>query len=38
MALAFDNRLKYVGNVLEIWKMAEIFGKWLRYMGHDLSI
>ena len=38
MAQVFDNRLKYVGKVLEIWEMAKIFGKWLRYMGHDLSI
>ena len=25
-------------NDLEIWEMAKIFGKWLRYMGHFLSI
>ena len=25
-------------NDLEIWEMAKIFGKWLRYMGHCLSI
>ena len=25
-------------NDLEIWEMAKIFGKWLRYMGHGLSI
>ena len=30
--------LKYVGNVLEILEMAKIFGKWLRYMRHGLSI
>ena len=23
---------------LEIWEMAKIIGKWLRYMGHSLSI
>ena len=34
----FDKRLKNVENDLEIWKMANIFGKWLRYMGHGLSI
>ena len=22
----------------EIWEMAKIFGKWLRYMVHGLSI
>ena len=38
MAFVFENRLKYVGNVVEIWEMAKIFGKWLRYMGHGLSI
>ena len=38
MAEAFDKRLKYVGNDLEIWEMAKIFGKWLRYLGHCLSI
>ena len=25
-------------NDLETWEMAKIFGKWLRYMGHLLSI
>ena len=25
-------------NDSEIWEMAKIFGKWLRYMGHGLSI
>ena len=25
-------------NELEIWEMAKIFGKWLRYMGHGFSI
>ena len=25
-------------NELEICEMAKIFGKWLRYMGHGLSI
>ena len=25
-------------NDLETWEMAKIFGKWLRYMGHPLSI
>ena len=30
--------LKNLENDLEIWKMAKIFGKWLRCMGHGLSI
>ena len=34
----FDKQLKNVENDLEIWEMAKIFGKWLRYMGHGLSI
>ena len=38
IAYVFENRLKYMGNVLEIWEMAKIFGNWLRYMGHGLSI
>ena len=29
--------LKNVKNDLEIWEMAKIFGKWLRYMGQGLS-
>ena len=38
MTSLFDKRLKNVKNDLEIWEMAKIFGKWLRYMGHGLSI
>ena len=38
MASVFDKRLKYVGSDLEIWEIGKIFGKWLRYMGHRLSI
>ena len=38
MAKLFDKRLKNVENDSEIWEMAKIFGKWLRYMGHGLSI
>ena len=38
MALVFDKGLNYVENDLEIWEMAKTFGKWLRYMGHNLSI
>ena len=38
MTYLFDKRLKNVENDLEIWEMAKIIGKWLRYMGHGLSI
>ena len=38
MTELFDKRLTNVKNHLEIWEMAKIFGKWLRYMGHGLSI
>ena len=38
MTLLFDKQLKNVENDLEIWEMAKIFGKWLRYMGHGLSV
>ena len=38
MASLFDKRFKNVKNDLEILEMAKIFGKWLRYMGHGLSI
>ena len=36
--LIFVKLLKNVENDLEIWEMAKIFGKWLRCMGHGLSI
>ena len=32
MAYEFDQPFKNVVNDLEIWEMAKIFGKWLRYM------
>ena len=38
MAYVFEKRLIYVGNDLDIWELAKIFGKWLRYMVLDLSI
>ena len=38
MAELFGKRLKTVENNLEIWEMAKIFGKWLRYMGHGFRI
>ena len=36
--ILFDKRLKNVENDLEIWEISKIFGKWLRYMVHGLSI
>ena len=38
MAYLFDKRLKNVENDLEIWEIAKIFGKQLRYMGHGFSV
>ena len=38
MTYLFDKRLKNVENDIEIWEMAKMIGKWLRYMGHGLSI
>ena len=38
MTYLFDKRLKNVESDLEIWEMAKIIWKWLRYMGHGLSI
>ena len=38
MTKLLDKRRKNKENDSEIWEMAKIFGKWLRYMGHGLSI
>ena len=38
MSSLFDKWLKNVENDLEIWEMAKIIWKFLRYMGHGLSI
>ena len=38
MAYLFDKRLKNDENDLEIWEMAKIFGKFLRYMEHGFTI
>ena len=38
MTSLYDKVLKNVKNDFEIWEIAKIFGKWLRYMGHGLSI
>ena len=38
MAEVFDKRPNLLRNNLEIQEIAKIFGKWLRYMWHFLSI
>ena len=38
MAEVFEKRLRYMGNDLEIWEMAKMFGKWLTYMVLEISI
>ena len=32
MAEEFDKRLKYVGNDVYMWEIANISGKWLKYL------
>ena len=32
MAQVFDKRLKYVGNDVDLWEIAKICGKWLKYL------
>ena len=38
MTSLFDKRHENVENDFEIWELAKIFGKWLRSIGHGLSI
>ena len=38
MPYVFHNWLKCVGNDLEIWEIAKIFEKWLRYIVNGLRI
>ena len=38
MAQAFDKRLKYVGNDLEIWEMAYIYGARLKYLRYGIGM
>ena len=38
LAYVFYKGLRYVGIYLENFEIAEIFGNWLRYMGHGLSM
>ena len=32
----FEKRLKYVGNDVDLWKIAKIRGKWLKYLINGL--
>ena len=32
MALVFQKRLKYVENDIDLWEIAQIYGKWLNYL------
>ena len=38
MPYVFDKRIKYILNDVDIWEMAKIFLKLLRYMRHSSSI
>ena len=37
MAYAFEKRLKYVGKDVDLWKMAKICGKSLKYLIDGLT-
>ena len=32
----FEKRLKYVGNDVDLWEIAKICGKWLKYLINGL--
>ena len=32
----FEKRLKYVGYDVDMWEMAKICGKWLKYLTNGL--
>ena len=38
MPYEFENRIKYMGNDVDIWEVAKMFLKLLRYLGHSSSI
>ena len=38
MAEVFGKGLKYVGNDLDLWEIAKICGKWLKYLINGLII
>ena len=37
MAEVFDKRLIYVVNDVDMWEMALMCDKWLKYVGNDLK-
>ena len=36
MAEVFEERQKYVGNDVDLWEIAKICGKWLKYLINGL--
>ena len=38
MPYEYENRIKYMGNDVDIWEVAKMFLKLLRYLGHSSSI
>ena len=36
LAQVFEKRLKYVGNDEDLWEIAKICGKWLKYLINGL--
>ena len=34
----FEKRLKYVGNDLDLWEMAQISWKWLEYLTNGINM
>ena len=34
----FEKRQKYVGNDVDLWEMAEICGKWLKYLTNGFNM
>ena len=36
MAEEFEKRFKYVGNDVDLWEIAKIYGKWLKYLINGL--
>ena len=38
MPYVFDKRSKYMGNDVDIWEMAKIFLKLLRYLQHTYAV
>ena len=37
MAQVFEKRLKYVGNDVDLWEIAKICRKWLKYLINGLT-